>query len=196
MTKVNLNTIRYKIEPRKIFLLFLLWNSLFYVDESFAQQYYKTNTGTVEFISDAPLELIKAKSEKLKGILSIDKSTFAFEMDISTFIGFNSPLQSEHFRENYLEVDRYPKATFTGAIIESVDFNKPGKYTVRAKGKFNIHGVDKPMMLNIALNVKENEIIADSEFDILLKDFEIDIPRIVYKKIADLIHVKVHVALK
>lgn len=160
------------------------------------KQYYKTSSGTVEFISDAPLELISAKSEKLKGILSTENSSFAFEMDISTFVGFNSPLQSEHFRENYMEVDRFPKATFTGAIIESIDFTKPGKYKVRAKGKFDIHGIVQPLMLNVMLEVKENTIIADSEFDILLKDYEIDIPRIVNKKIADLIHVKVHVELK
>lgn len=160
------------------------------------KEYYKTNTGTVEFISDAPLELISAKSEKLKGILSTEKSSFAFEMDISSFIGFNSPLQSEHFKENYMEVDRFPKATFTGSIIESVDFTLPGKYNVRAKGKFDIHGVKQPLMLNITLKVKESTIIADCEFDILLKDYEIDIPRIVNKKIADLIHVKVHVELK
>jgi polyisoprenoid-binding protein YceI len=95
-----------------------------------------------------------------------------------------------------MEIDRFPKATFTGAIIESIDFAKPGKYNVRAKGKFDIHGIVQPMMLDIVLEVKENSIIADTEFDILLNDYEIDIPRIVYKKIADLIHVKIHVELK
>jgi hypothetical protein len=160
------------------------------------KQYYKTSTGTVEFISDAPLEIISAKSELLKGILSAEKMTFAFELDIITFFGFNSPLQNEHFNENYMEIDRFPKATFTGTIIESIDFTKPGKYNVRAKGKFDIHGVVQPMMLDIILEVKENSFVINSEFDILLKDYEIDIPRIVYKKIANLIHVKVHVELK
>jgi hypothetical protein len=160
------------------------------------KQYYKTSTGTVEFISDAPLEIISAKSELLKGILSVEKMTFAFELDIITFFGFNSPLQNEHFNENYMETADYPKATFTGTIIESIDYLKPGIYNVRAKGIFNIHGSGHAAMLDIILDVKENSIAADSEFEILLKDYDIEVPKIVNKKIADIIRVKVHVELK
>ena len=159
-------------------------------------QYLKTSTGTVEFMSDAPLELITAKSEKLNGILSISNSAFAFELAVSSFEGFNSPLQAEHFYENYMQIDRYPTATFTGKIIEFIDFQKTGKIKVRAKGKFTIHGIEKEIMVEINLQIKEESIVADSEFDILLEDYKIKIPKIVNKKIANTIHIAVHAELK
>jgi len=161
-----------------------------------SKQYFRTSNGFVEFVSDAPLELISAKSDRLSGILSVDNSEFAFEVAINSFIGFNSPLQNEHFLENYMQVDRYPTANFTGSIIEIIDFNITGLYKVRAKGKFNIHGVEQMMVLDIDLEINEDGLIADSDFDILLEDYEIKIPKIVNKKIANTIHIIVHVELK
>jgi len=169
-----------------------------FVDVIFAQtnQYLKTSSGMVEFVSDAPLELISAKSERLNGILSVNNSEFAFEVAITSFVGFNSPLQNEHFIENYMEADQFPTAVFSGSIIEIIDFEMMGLLKVRAKGKFNIHGVEQMMILDVILNIKEDIIIADSEFDILLEDYKIKIPKIVNKKIANLIHITVHVELK
>lgn len=169
-----------------------------FVDVICAQtnQYLKTSSGMVEFVSDAPLELISAKSERLNGILSVNNSEFAFEVAITSFVGFNSPLQNEHFIENYMEADQFPTAVFSGSIIEIIDFEKMGLLEVRAKGKFNIHGVEQMMILDINLNISEDGVIADSEFDILLEDYKIKIPKIVNKKIANSIHITVHVELK
>lgn len=177
-----------------VFILFLFIPT----GEIFAQTkpYYKTGDGIVEFVSDAPLELISAKSEKLKGILSVNNLEFAFEVAINSFIGFNSPLQNEHFLENYMQADEFPSASFTGSIIEVIDFDKMGLSKVRAKGKFSIHGVEQMMILDLNLNLKEDGLTADCEFDILLEDYKIKIPKIVNKKIANTIHINVHVELK
>ena len=58
--------------------------------------------GKVSFLSEAPLELIKAASDKLKGAIDKTQNTFAFAVDIHSFKGFNSDLQREHFHENYM----------------------------------------------------------------------------------------------
>ncbi len=189
----------YSLQFYKLKRALLLTIILFTLtDEILAQtkQYYKTSSGIIEFVSDAPLELISAKSERLIGILSIENSEFAFEVAINSFIGFNSPLQNEHFLENYMQVDRFPTANFTGSIIEIIDFSKTGFLKVRAKGKFNIHGVEQLMIIDLNLDIKEDGLIADSEFEILLEDFKIKIPKIVNKKIAKSIHITVHVELK
>ena len=94
--------------------------------------------GTVSFTSDAPLEIIKASSDKLVGALDTKKKEFYFRVNMSTFYGFNSALQREHFNENYMESHKYPKTTFKGKIIEDIDFTKAGTYNIRAKGKLNI----------------------------------------------------------
>src|SRR6478735_5467738 len=96
---------------------------------------YQTVSGTISFRSEAPLELIRASSDQLIGLLDNDKKNFSFKINIRSFQGFNSPLQKEHFNENYLESDKYPEASFKGKIIEDIDLDKDGVYEVRAKGE-------------------------------------------------------------
>jgi hypothetical protein len=157
---------------------------------------FTCSSGNVRFVSEAPLELINAESDELNGILSSENQSFAFSISSGSFIGFNSPLQQEHFNENYMESEKYTRATFTGSIIEEVDLLSPGEVRARAKGKFNIHGVENVQMLDVVLKIEEDQVIVDSSFDILLKDYKIDIPRIVNKKIAEKIRVTVHAVLQ
>src|SRR5205809_7976282 len=84
-------------------------------------QIYNLTKGTIAFRSEAPLEVIKASSNELRGIIETQKKQFAFSIKLKSFKGFNSGLQKEHFNENYLESDKYPDATFVGKIIEDVD---------------------------------------------------------------------------
>ena len=95
---------------------------------------FNTSKSIISFSSDAPLELITAKSSELNGAIETETKQFAFSVKVNSFKGFNSGFQKEHFNENYLESDKYPDATFKGKIIEDVDFTKNGVSDVRAKG--------------------------------------------------------------
>ena len=119
-----------------------------------------------------------------------------FSIEIDSFEGFNSGLQKEHFRENYMETEKYPRATFRGKIIEDVDLTKPGTSVIRAKGVFNIHGTEKERIVKVKLNVRDNEIHADAEFEVPLDDHNIRIPKVVNQKIASVIMVEVRAVLK
>jgi polyisoprenoid-binding protein YceI len=152
---------------------------------------YVSNTGSVRFSSQAPLETIKAESKKLSGVLDVAKRTYAFTVLITSFEGFNSPLQKEHFNENYMESDKIPSATFKGKIIEEVDLKTPGSYDVRAKGMMKIHGVEKEMIIKAKVVVKAGLINVTSNFPIVLKDYNINVPNIVNQKIASEIKVEV-----
>lgn len=161
----------------------------------FAQQnIYIARKSKIDFLSDAPLELIKASSNKLHGVIDAEKRTFAFSILTESFKGFNSPLQQEHFYENYLEAKTYPVSKFEGKIIEQIDFAQDGNYTVRAKGKLNIHGVEQERIIKVNLRILKGIIYADASFTVLLQDHNITIPRVVFQKIAEVI--KVDVALE
>ncbi|HAO45533.1 MAG TPA: YceI family protein [Ferruginibacter sp.] len=153
---------------------------------------YVIKKGTVTFHSTARLELIKAVSPQLKGIMDAEKRTFAFSISIKSFDGFNGPLQKEHFNENYMESDKYPNATFTGHIIEEDDFTKDGSYNLRAKGKLVIHGVEQERLLQGDLVVKNGVIKLVCMFTVLLSEHDIKIPRIVHEKLAAEINVTVN----
>jgi polyisoprenoid-binding protein YceI len=159
-------------------------------------QIFMCKDGNTKFISEAPLELIKAQSNKTGGAVDFSNKNVAFSVLISSFEGFNSELQKEHFLENYMEADKFQKATFKGKIIEDVDISKPGTYTLRAKGVFNIHGVDKEKIVKVKMVVKEKSAEIDTDFDVPLDEHNIKVPKIVNQKIAAVITVQVKATLK
>lgn len=151
-------------------------------------QVYTTLDGQVSFISEAPLEIIKASSDQLQGVLDLDNKTFAFRIYIKSFNGFNSPLQKEHFYENYMEVSEFPLATFKGKILENIEKDR-SKY--RAKGMLEIHGVSVERIVEISLEINEDAADFYATLAVPLVDHEINLPRIVYQKIAEEILVTV-----
>jgi hypothetical protein len=147
--------------------------------------------GQANFSSDAPLELIKASSNALRGVIDPEQRTFAFSIPINSFQGFNSPLQREHFNENYLESDKYSAATFLGKIIEKTDLLADGDFVIRAKGKLNVHGVERERIIKSTVSVKNGVLDISSSFSVLLREHDIAIPQIVYQKIAEEIEVDI-----
>ena len=150
---------------------------------------FTSQNGKIKFVSEAPLELIKAESEKLISVIDVNKRSFAFSVVVETFEGFNSPLQKEHFRENYMEVTKFKTATFKGKIIEEVDLTKEGTYPVRAKGMLDLHGVQKEKIVKGKLIVKNGSVELDAEFEVPLEEHNIKVPKVVNQKISQIIRV-------
>lgn len=178
-------------------LIFTIGFILFF-GSSFREPFsiFNVAKGNISFRSDAPLEVIKATSEELTGVIETEKKQFAFSLKIKSFKGFNSAMQREHFNENYLESDKYPDATFIGKIIEDVDFTKNGSTMVRAKGILNIHGVPKERIIKSEMTIKNGIISIKSNFTVQLSDHNIPIPKVVHEKLASEIKVEVNSELK
>lgn len=157
---------------------------------------YVCEDGKVNFISDAPLEIIKAGSDELIGVLNTAERSFSFRVASRSFEGFNSSLQRTHFNEDYLESERFPNSTFKGKIIEEVDLSTPGEYTVRAKGVLTIHGVSFDRIIRCNLEVKSSRIEVGSDFTVFIDDHDITIPSILNKKIAEEIKVRIDLTLQ
>jgi len=156
---------------------------------------FSARTGSISFTSDAPLELINATSNQLKGSLNSDTRQFAFAINIKTFKGFRAATQKKHFNENYLESNKYPQATFEGKIIENIDLRRDGLYNVRAKGNLFIHGVIQERIIKCNLIIKNGLVSIKSNFIVLLADHNIAIPKILDQKLASDIKVEVMVEL-
>ena len=150
------------------------------------------NNGTIAFSSDAPLELIQAKSKRLKGAINTSQNTFAFAVLMSSFQGFNSALQREHFNENYMETHKFPKATFKGKILETINYSKNGTHRITAKGTLSMHGVKKERTIKSTLKIEKGKLYITSDFKVPLSDHNIAIPKIVTRKIATEIKVKLN----
>ena len=103
----------------------------------------------------------------------------------------------EHFNENYIESDTYPKATFKGKITD-FDISKvtatAQSYTI--KGKMEMHGKSKDLIITASIKKSGEGIEINSNFVVNTDDFDIDIPSIVSKKVSKKVAVKLDATLK
>ncbi|MBK9194361.1 MAG: YceI family protein [Flavobacteriales bacterium] len=153
----------------------------------------RISDGKVGIVSDAPMERIAANTTEATGVLDVVARSFAMQIPVKSFVGFNSPLQQEHFNENYMQSDKFPVAVFKGRIIEAVGLTKLGTYRVRAKGSLAIHGVEQERIIECVLTVTDQGVQVTSTFDVVLADHDIRVPRVVQQKIAPRIEVTVDV---
>lgn len=151
---------------------------------------YMDRAGRVSFFSKAPLENIEAHTDQALCILDTSSGEVAASMLMKTF-RFEKALMQEHFNEKYVESDKYPKATFTGRItnMDDIHFDENGTYAARVQGEITIHGVTKPMEAQVEIAVGDNVITTSSTFPLRVKDFNITIPSLVVRNIAEVIDV-------
>src|SRR5258705_132528 len=100
-------------------------------------QVYLTRNGFIGFYSRTPLEDIKAENNQVYAIVDVGKMNLAFTSLLKGFI-FPKELMQEHFNENYVESDKYPKASFSGTFTGNIDVSKDGQYPVMVKGVFSL----------------------------------------------------------
>lgn len=147
------------------------------------QNVYKTNSGRVEFNASTPLEDIRAVNKDVNALLK-ETGEFAVVLLIREF-DFRRKLMQEHFNENYLESDTYPKSYFLGKIKEA-DLREldetPLDLTI--SGKLNLHGVTKNVTVSARISKKRGEILLNSTFIIRPEDYKVAIPTLMFKKIA------------
>lgn len=169
----------------KTYLSIIVMFVLFSV-QSDAQNRYFTRTGKVYFLSDAPLEKIDAKNSQATSVFDATSGQFEFAVLMKAF-EFEKALMMEHFHENYVESDKYPKAVFKGVItnIAKIDCTKDGAYPVLYNGTMMLHGVTKEIVGKGLFTVKEGKIVGHSDFVILLSDYKIDIPNLVKEKVSN-----------
>lgn len=175
----------------------LLISVFIFLNQSFQAEktIYITRDGEITFLSNAPLEVIRAKSKKLVGVLNIKDRSFTFSLPVNSFEGFNSSIQQTHFNEDYLESEQIPNSTFKGKIIEEEDLSKPGTYRIRAKGKLNIHGIENDRIIRCDLKVTPGRIDVQANFTVFLSEHNIKIPSIVNQKISEEIQVGIKFTL-
>lgn len=154
-----------------------------------AQDVLIARNAQISFFSETPLENISGLNKNVTAILNAKTSEVAVKMQIAQF-EFPNKLMQEHFNENYLESDKYPTASFTGKIQEKVDFSKEGVQTVTAKGMLNMHGVAKERTMSGKLTVTKTGASLVCEFNVPLTDHKIEVPKLVFEKIAEVIAVK------
>jgi polyisoprenoid-binding protein YceI len=155
-------------------------------------QLYSTRSGFVGFYSKTALEDIKAENNQVYAIIDPAKQNLAFQLLCKGFV-FPKELMQEHFNENYIESDKYPKATFSGTYTGDVQVSKDGVYKVTVKGTLTIHNAAKAIETPATIEVKNGHLLCQAEFKVKPEDFNVNIPSLVRDKIDKEMTVKVNV---
>lgn len=165
-----------------------------------SQGRFYTKSASIVFDADGPLddiEKIHAKTSTATCVLDAATGQMEWSVNIRGF-KFENALMEEHFNENYLESDKFPKAIFKGNITSpgQVKWTTDGVYPVKVQGKMTIHGVTKDIVAEGKIAVKNKEVSAASDFEIALEDYAIKIPSVVGFKIAKVAKVTIQAKLE
>lgn len=171
-------------------LLLLLLTPVF-----FYGQKYITKTGNLRFeASVESFEEVAAENKSASAVLEASTGELAVLALMKGF-RFKIALMEEHFNENYIESDKFPKATFKGKI-EDFDIEKTAKVkTCIISGDLTLHGKTKKITTTAKITKSENTIILIGNFEVFAEDFAIEIPKIVRNKVANKIQIAYNLSL-
>lgn len=180
---------------KKLFVTIL---AVITVTSCFGQKYF-TKSGKVNFDATSPSSPERVEAMNRSAICVIDTKTGAiqFTMLMKGF-EFERALMEEHFNENYVESNKFPKAEFKGKIKDNDDISyaKDGTYKAKVKGDITIHGETKEVEAEGKLVVLNGKISADAEFTVKLSDFKVSIPGLVADKVSKTARITVSCSLE
>jgi YceI-like domain len=178
---------------------FLIIASFLLMLQLSAQDKYFTKSGKIIFdatVAKSP-EKIEGVNNTVTCVIDIKTGNLQFAVLMKNF-EFERALMQEHFNENYVETNKYPKAEFKGAIVDfaTLNLSKEGNYEVKVKGKMSLHGQTKDAAANGKIIVKAGKIQILSAFSVLFSDYAIAIPGLVADKLASAASIKVDCLLE
>ena len=155
-------------------------------------QRYITKDGHISFYSEAPLENIEAHNHQALSIIDFEKQEIVVSLLMKGF-EFEKSLMQEHFNENYVESDKFPKATLKGdfSTNETVALDKDGTYTINITGQLTIHGVTQPLNTPATIVVEGGKVSGEAKFQVKVADHDIGVPKVVAKNIAEAVEVTI-----
>lgn len=152
---------------------------------------FYTREVNITFLSKSPLEKIEANTNSGNSVVDMISGQVEVAVLIKSF-NFEKALMQEHFNENYMESNKFPKAIFKGNILnyKDIHLHTEGNYTAKLKGNLTIHGVTKSLEIQAEFRVRDGKVFAESEFDLTVADYDISIPSVVRDNIAKIVKVK------
>ncbi len=163
-------------------LPFVLFGQTFEVSNSSKITYYGSH-----FTSDW-----QGHSSGLRGRIIYDAvnqttNSCSLRVDLATFDSGNSNRDSNML--TYLDVFQYPEVMFVSneIIVEGIN--------AFIKGKLTFHGITKD--INLTADISFNDgFNAEGSFIILLSEYEVERPVLLFKKIADEMKLKFYIVAK
>lgn len=182
-----------KIIPALAFFVFFQLQVEVAAQDINSSTVYFSDSGSAEFTSDVPLHSFTGKSDHLTGLIDPQKNVVDFYIDLNTLktgIG-------KRDRDMYstLNADDHPFAEFTGSL-DSVALPAAGQeIKVTATGEFTINDISKAMSVDGTLTDTGEGLRLRATFPVLLSDFDIEPPGILFYRVNDENSVEIDILL-
>ena len=147
-------------------------------------QQYLTREARLDFDAGSPLEDISAFTQSGSAVYDASSGKIGVQVLMTSF-QFKRALMQEHFNENYVESEKFPKAAFKGTYSQG-----------KVKGALTIHGISQELSVPATLVQEEKNLVLSTKFEIVLADYSVKIPKAVANKISKTAVIQVHAILK
>ena len=180
----------YKNLIFQISILFLFLSS-----KTFNAQVYSTTDGLANFQAKMPLNTYMGKSDQLQGSINFETGKVAFKVPVKS-IKTDKDKRDEHMYE-LLEAEKNPNVLFDGKLIDEFNFDKKGNQTVKVRGNFTLAGTTRKITVPLDLVlVSEGEIQLKASWSLLITDYGLKRPSIVFIQVDDKHDLSVDAVLK
>ena len=156
----------------------------------------KINPGApnlVSFISQAPLETIEGKTNRISGWISFDPQDLTKPVSSDILVDMASldtdnRIRNGHMRDNHLHTDRYPNSRFvlTQILVNPGTPIKPNEQvSFNIKGNFTLHGVTRTIQPEVtALWAPDQQTLeVTARFTVRLTDSALPRPQFLIMKL-------------
>jgi len=175
-------------------IIFLLFALVLFINVN-SQEKYLTKTGHIWFLSNTPLEKIEAHNKAVVSLLNLTTGDIEFVLLMKSF-KFDNALMEEHFNENYVQSDQFPKATFKGKItnLSSIQLESGQPQQVTIEGNLTIHGKTNTVKTNGTLAKSGDKIDGKSKFNLSPSDYDMKVEKYLEEKIAKTVEVNIELS--
>ena len=169
--------------------LYMLTVILFVTDISYGQNWV-LKSGAVTIVSDAALTTVKGSTQKFDCNVNTKTRAVNFVCDANS-LDFGDPMIMVNFSTYILNTKKYPLITFTGTGAKLDERKK----TISIKGIIEMNGHKKNVDVVASWSKTQKEVKLTFSYELLLNDFNIDIPNILLDTISEKVSVTINALL-
>ncbi|MFO8029092.1 MAG: YceI family protein [Cyclonatronaceae bacterium] len=142
------------------------------------QSRFITKSGYTDFscLALGTIGIFTGHSERLNGTLDLSGNQLDFSLDIRSLKTGIARRDRDLYK--VFDADQHPKITFSGSFQPDFDPDSIEKQPVTATGIFNLHGVDRELVVDGFLQRTGNSIQLEADFQIDIRDFGVNPPEV------------------
>lgn len=161
--------------------------------QGYSQSYF-TDSGTAIFHSKVPLHTFSGTSEKLTGLIDLEKGTVDFYLDLATLDTGNGKRDKD--MRLTLDTENHPFGEFFGKITTEFDIDLEEAQDVVVEGIFKIHGKEQNVQVKGQLTPDGDQLTLKAGWILRLEDYEIEPPKLLFIKVDQEQEIEINALLK